>query len=129
MSSNRYKIVDGKRKRKASRSPDHTQTPPVSTRTRTRTLTLSPLIPPPKSSSSFIRPLPPPSPYVLEPRMRKYFQEPLSDYQLGEKLGQGKFGSVYAARDLRDKIPVAIKFVDNVQDIEAFNLIAIQLAK
>ncbi len=140
------------------RSPDHTQTPPPPliveemkdrTKTPARPTPMSisspkpapaPLLPVPMSVSSPPRPvlrapvesltkIPRGANYMIDPRMRQYFPEPFSDYKQMRELGRGNYGAVYLAEHKPTRVKVALKVVNEIDDMEAFNLIALRLAK
>lgn len=134
------------------RSPDHTQTPPaplpaqavvVATPPRPPMSISSPrapLLPVPMSVSSPARPVlraPVESVtkitrganYMIDPRMRQYFPEPIDNYKRMRELGRGNYGAVYLAEHKPTRVKVALKIVNEIDDMEAFNLIALRLAK
>jgi serine/threonine protein kinase len=67
--------------------------------------------------------------YMIDPRMRQYFPEPYSDYKRMRELGRGQYGAVYLAEHKPTRVKVALKIVNEIDDMEAFNLIALRLAK
>lgn len=97
----------------------------------------APLIP--TNVSFMFRPMPVPAEsltkiprganYMIDPRMRQYFPEPYSNYKRMRELGRGQYGAVYLAEHKPTRVKVALKIVNEIDDMEAFNLIALRLAK
>jgi hypothetical protein len=123
------------------RSPDRTQTPP---HIPLPAVVPEDILPVPMSISPLPPPPPPPQPqpakkasplkavyrntYMVQPNMRQYFPEQYGDYDRIRELGRGAYGVVYLAEHRRTRTKVALKVINKIEDMEAFNLIALRLA-
>lgn len=60
---------------------------------------------------AFVEPLPPAGPSDNKENSSSQEEWSLSRFDIGKPLGKGKFGSVYLAREKKEKYIVAIKVI------------------